>query len=143
MSRGNATIELRKLCGNHRTVPTSYKLEGVVKEGEIPKHQRRSGVTEIWKGLHNGDVVALKVLRVSRDDPQMQRIKSVSTLRGPLRARSFVVLMDGVAILQGGGADDAAQARKYPSFLRGLHDGRRPLPGVSLVRQRKYHGLSE
>ena len=114
-----------------------------MKEGEIPKYQHRSGVTEIWKGWYNGDVVALKVLRVSRDDSQMQRIKSVSTLRVTHRAGSFVVLTDGVAILQGGGVNDAAQARKYPSFLRGVHDCRRPLPGISLVRQRKYHGLSE
>ena len=114
-----------------------------MKEGEIPEYRHRSGVTEIWKGRHNGDIVALKVLRVARDCPQMQKIKTVSMLRGPQRARPFVVLIDGIAILQGGGPNDAAQARKYPSFLRGVHDGRRPLPGVPLVRQRKYRGLSE
>jgi len=61
-----------------------YKLEGVVKEGDIPKYRHPTGATEIWKGKYKGDVVALKVLRVPKDDPQMQGIKSVSMSRGPL-----------------------------------------------------------
>jgi hypothetical protein len=36
-SKGQSIIELRKLCGKHRTVPTSYKLEGVEKEGECAR----------------------------------------------------------------------------------------------------------
>jgi len=100
-------------------------------------------VTEIWKGRYNGDVVALKVLRVPRDDPQMQGIKSVSTSRGLLVTGLVVVLTDEAAVLQGGGANDAAQARKYSPFLRGIHDGLRLLPGIPLVRERKYHGLFE
>lgn len=75
-SKGQMIIELRKLCGKHRLVPTSYKLEGVEREGE--RAQRNSKVTEIWKGKCNGEVVALKVLRVPRDDPQVQRTKTVS-----------------------------------------------------------------
>ena len=66
-----------------------------MKEGEIPKYQHRSGVTDFWKGWYKGDVVALKVLRVSRDDSQMQRIKSVSTLRVTRRAKSFNRRPDG------------------------------------------------
>ena len=64
------------LCGRHCIVPTSYKLKGVVKEGD--RAQRISQVTEIWKGRYNDEVVALKVLRVPRDDPHVQRTKSVS-----------------------------------------------------------------
>jgi hypothetical protein len=41
--------------------------------------QRISQVTEIWKGRYNDELVALKVLRVPRDDPQVGGIKSVST----------------------------------------------------------------
>ena len=115
-----------------------------MKEGDIPKYRHSTGVTEIWKGQYNGDVVALKVLRIPRDDPQMQGIKSVSTSRGPLVAGLFVVvLIDDVAVLQGGSVNDAAQARKYPPSLRGVHDGLRLLPGISLVRERKHHRLFE
>jgi hypothetical protein len=88
--KGQRIIELRKLCGKHRTVPTSYKLEGVEKGGErageegddVEKEgkvaQHNSKVTEIWKGRYKGEVVALKVIRVPQDDPYIQRTKSVS-----------------------------------------------------------------
>jgi len=69
-------IELRKLCGKHRTVPTSYRLEGVKKEGEYAQHISKA--TEVWKGRYKGEVVALKILRLPRDDPYIQRAKSVS-----------------------------------------------------------------
>ena len=52
-----------------------------MKEGDCA--QRISQVTEIWKGRYKDEVVALKVLRVPRDDPQVQRTKSVSISRGP------------------------------------------------------------
>jgi len=107
MSRGKATIELRKLCGHHSIIPTSYKLEGVVKQGELPQYRHPTGVTEVWKGRYNGGVVALKVLRVPLDDPLMRGIKSVSTSPDPLLV---VILTDDVAVLQGGSGDDAAQA---------------------------------
>ena len=69
-------IELRRLCGKHRIVPKSYKLEGVEREGRHPQHL--SQVTEIWKGAWDGKVVALKVLRVPQDNPGLQGTKSVS-----------------------------------------------------------------
>jgi len=132
------------LCGKHHTVPKSYKLEGVIKEGEFPQHRHPTGVIEIWKGRYNGEVVALKVLRVPSGDPQIRGIKSVSISRGPSRFEPFAsVLTDCVAILQGSCVDDAAQARKYSPFLRGIGDCVRLLPGISLVQEREYHGLFE
>ena len=47
-----------------------------MKEGDNPQH--RTLMTEIWKGRYNNEVIALKILRVPRDDPQIQRTKSVS-----------------------------------------------------------------
>ncbi|KAF9789185.1 kinase-like domain-containing protein [Thelephora terrestris] len=84
-SKGKTTIELRRLCGHHHTVPTAYKLEGVVEQGTCA--QRASHVTEIWKGEYNGEEVALKVLGVPqlrrrpgestrRDEPEVQKAKS-------------------------------------------------------------------
>ena len=74
--KGKRIIELWKLCGDHHTVPTPYKLESVVKRGEHP--QRISKVTEIWKGVYRDEVVALKVLRVPQDNPHAQRTRRVS-----------------------------------------------------------------
>ena len=47
-----------------------------MKEGS--RAQRISQVTEIWKGRYNDEVVALKILRVPRDDPHVHETKSVS-----------------------------------------------------------------
>jgi len=80
-SKGPSIIKLRKLCGKHRTVPTSYKLEGVEKEGEYAQYISKFKPTETWKGRYKGEVVALKVLRVSRDHPSIQRTESVSGSR--------------------------------------------------------------
>lgn len=140
--KGKTVIELRRLCGHHRTVPNSYKLEGVVKEGTCA--QRISQVTEIWKGRYNGEVVALKVLRVPRDDPHVQRTKSVSTSRrsGGLPSLSRY-LTHSAAFLQGSGVDEADQPRQHTPFPRSIDDFLRLLHGVSLVRKWQHHGVSE
>lgn len=52
-----------------------------MKEGDHAQHITL--VTEIWKGRYNNEVVALKILRVPRDDPQIQRTKSVSATGSP------------------------------------------------------------
>ena len=80
-SKGKLIIELRRLCGRHHTVPKLYKLEGITKEEE--RAQFNSQIAEIWKGRHNGEVVALKVLRAPRED--LLRTKTVSVLRSPER----------------------------------------------------------
>jgi len=75
----NSTAELRMLCDQHGTIPTSYKLEGVVREGDNP--QRTFRVVETWKGRYKDEVVALKILKVSRRDPHMLAFKRVSIPR--------------------------------------------------------------
>jgi len=136
-SKGQGTIELRKLCGYYCTVPISYQLEGVTKEGSHPQHISR--VADIWKGRYNGQVVALKVLRGSRGGYHMQTTRNVSVSHEPL----VVVLIDGIEVLQGSGVDEATQAWQYSPFLRGIDDHLRLLPGVSLVRKWEHHGLPE
>ena len=86
--KGNreSTIKLRELCGKYRTVPTSYRLVGVEKEGDRAQYISRT--TEIWRGTYSGEVVALKILRVPRDDPHMphiERTRSVSASLDPRR----------------------------------------------------------
>jgi len=72
------TAELRRLCDHHHTIPTSYKLEGVGREGGHPQHT--SQVIEIWKGRYKDKVVALKILKVSRQDPHLLAFARVSVL---------------------------------------------------------------
>ena len=74
-------------------VPRSYRLEDVVKEGG--RAQRISQVTEILKGRYNDEVVALKVVRVPRYDPQVGGMKSVSTPCDTLRGRVVRRCSDG------------------------------------------------
>ena len=70
------TAELRILCGQHRTVPTRYKLKGVLREGDHSK--RISQVVEIWRGRYKARIVTLKVLKVSLQDPHILAFKRVS-----------------------------------------------------------------
>jgi len=78
-----------------------------VKSGENPQHL--SQVTEIWKAVYKDEVVALKILRVPRSDPHVQRTKSVSMSRArPLRRGLSAILTDDVEILQGSSVDEAA-----------------------------------
>jgi hypothetical protein len=67
------TSELLSLTQGHAIVPTSYKLEGVVRVGDHV--QRVSRVSEMWKGSYKGELVALKVTKVSRRDPHLLGVK--------------------------------------------------------------------
>ena len=106
-SRDGGTIELLKLCGYWCTVPTSYKLEGVVRNYAA---QHVSQMTEIWKARYSGREVAVKIVRVRQGDPLAQRVKRVSRLRNSRRRVFFgVVLTDGVGIVQRSSFDQGGQ----------------------------------
>ena len=85
--------ELCNLCFDHRTIPTSYKLEGVVKEGNHP--HRVSQVIDTWKGRYEGGVVALKVFEVSRQYPHILAFKTVSIAPDPPGRRVIRYCPDG------------------------------------------------
>ena len=102
-------IELRRLCHNYSTVPTSYKLGSVVREGDYSL--RISQVIEILKGRYGDEAVALKVLKVPRQDPRIFGFKRVSTSCGsPGERFLIVVLTDGTAALLGNGECKTSQA---------------------------------
>jgi hypothetical protein len=63
---GNLYAELFQLCTFWHTVPVSYELKGVVKQGD--SFLRISGMTEIWEGTYHGEVVALKVLQLPQNN---------------------------------------------------------------------------
>ena len=56
---------------------------------------------------------------------------------------SVVVLTDDVAALRGSDLDEASSAQEYSPLLRRIDDRLRLLAGISLVREREHHGLSE
>ena len=92
--------------------------------------------------MHESEVVALKVLRLSQDDPDVQTAQQVSVLRGSLVGGSFaIVLMDGVAVLRGSLGDEADRTRQDSPFLRSVNDHLRLLSGVSMVRKQQYRRL--
>ena len=74
--RGKRYNELLKFCTRWHTVPVSYELDDVVTKGAHA--QQVSRVTEIWEGVHDGHVVALKVLRLPQDDPDIKTAQEVS-----------------------------------------------------------------
>ena len=95
-------IELQRLCDLHHTLPTSYVLEGVTKEGDRPQYT--SHATEIWKGRYRDEEVELKILKVSPQDPKILAFKSVSVPH--MISRSFVVVLtDDTAVSQGSSID--------------------------------------
>jgi len=87
------------LCRQHRMLPTPYKLEGVVREGGHSKCISR--VVEVWKGRYKNEVVALKVLKVPSQGPQMLAFEGVSTPRDPQRMVGSDIL---TAVLRGSSA---------------------------------------
>ncbi|KAF9785448.1 kinase-like domain-containing protein [Thelephora terrestris] len=66
--KGDRYIELLRLCTLWHTVPTSYELGDVMRQGDSALQV--SGVTEIWEGLYDGEVVALKVLRLPQNNDE-------------------------------------------------------------------------
>lgn len=72
---------------HHPTIPTSCRLEGVILQGDHAQHT--SQATELWKGMYNNEVVALKFFRVPQDDPQVPAVNSVSILYNPCRVFVF------------------------------------------------------
>ena len=78
---GEGVVELQAMCSYYCTVPASYQLEGVTKEGDHPQSTFQD--TKIWKGRYNGEVVVLKILRVPRVDSRSGKTKSVSTSSHP------------------------------------------------------------
>ena len=80
-SGGEGLIELLELCDHYCTVPALYQLEGVAKEGDHPKSTSQE--TEIWKGRHNGEVVAIAVLREPEGDSHVRNTKKVSVSGDP------------------------------------------------------------
>jgi len=69
---------LRKMCREHRLLPSSYAItDELWRVGEIP--YGRGGYADVWRGVYRGFEVAIKVLRVhSRID-----LASVERVRPP------------------------------------------------------------
>lgn len=86
--KGGRYHELLQLCIRWHALPASYELGDVAKQGD--RAQRISWVTEIWKGVFDGKVVALKVLRLSRDDTDRKMAQHVSVLYIPHAGNSLL-----------------------------------------------------
>ena len=114
-------------------LPEQYiygELRGVVREGDHSQHI--SEVIEIWKGRYKDEVVALRVFKLSNQDPDTPALKSVGTLGDP-PGLFIIVLMSDTAAFLGSGNDGMVQARQCFPFLWGIDGRHRLLPCISLV----------
>jgi len=82
--------DLSRLCKRRGIIPTPYNLEGVVREGN--HSQRICQGVEIWKGRYRDEAVALKVMKVSRQDPHVLAFRGVSMPHNPLW-RGFAIVL--------------------------------------------------
>ena len=67
---------LRKMCREHKLLPSSYITTDEVKTiGESPSG--RGGNADVWRGVYLGSKVAVKVLRVPSgvDLTSMERVR--------------------------------------------------------------------
>ena len=61
-------IVLRKMCREHKSLPSSYVITGELKKtGELPSGG--GGYASVWCGVYRGSKVAIKVLHVTTVDP--------------------------------------------------------------------------
>ena len=103
-----------------------------MREGQYPQHI--SQMTEIWKGRHKEEKVALKIFRAHRDDPPAQVVESVSMPRNFKQGVFLCIgLTDGIEVLGGGGFHEVAQTQEYSPSLRSINRCLKLLPGVPLV----------
>ena len=66
---------LRKMCREHKSLPSSYVIAGELKKiGEPPSGS--GGYANVWCGMYRGSKVAIKVLHVSAVDPaSVERVR--------------------------------------------------------------------
>lgn len=134
--KGELYEELVQLCSYWHTVPARYEPEGVVKQGNYAQHT--SGLTAIWKGVYDDEVVALKVLSLPEDggnvvarrlhlpigeetDPKSSQEVRVF-YKPQVEGSCAVVLTDAVEVLQRSSFNEATQTRQHRPFLRGVND---------------------
>jgi len=64
---------LRKMCREHKLLPSSYAITDEVKRiGESPSGG--GGSADVWRGVYRGSKVAVKVLRDRSGADRMERV---------------------------------------------------------------------
>jgi len=68
-------VVLRKMCCEHKLLPSSYTITDELDYFE-ESPSGRGGNADVWRGLHQGSKVAIKVLRVrtGSDLPNVERV---------------------------------------------------------------------
>lgn len=127
---GGLSLETRQKC-----LRCSYKICGrealLPKSLPIPPHRVRSdtllhcgGFTDVWKGKYNGQIVAVKILRV-HSTSDLEKAKKVNSSQLVVLASRLITSY--AAILQGGGNVEDASSSERAAIIgrrrKSAHDG--------------------
>lgn len=68
--RRKAFVLLKRMCRTHAKLPSTYVIEeGIKAEGSHP--YAFGGAADVWKGRHDGKLVAIKSLRICWSQGEM------------------------------------------------------------------------
>jgi len=127
----------RQLCGRMGLLPTSHIIPGkLIQTAGSPV--ARGGFGDVWEGIYNDKRVAIKALRIYKDE-DVQKVKKVILLVSPCHPRLTIT----TGLLQGG-SDVATglppQRCPVPRSFGGVCT---PLHGVGVDVQRERAGLRQ
>ena len=102
--------KLQAICGHHKILPSSYNVsDNLVTVGSDPVASGGSG--DVWQGIHGGENVCIKRLRVTQQTRQAMEKVCMCCWCSVLR--SLKGTFGHVGILQGGGDVEEVDTPKY------------------------------
>ena len=117
----------RQLCGRARLLPFSHILpEKLIQTSENPVAS--GGFCDVWEGIYHDKWVAIKALRIYKED-DVRKVTKVTYPALPISLRRlWLTVAEGY--LQGGCDLEADLTSKYRPVPGGFRGARTPLYGI-------------
>jgi len=117
----------RQLCGRAGSLPVSHIIpEKLIQTSEVAVAS--GGYGDVWEGIYNDKPVAIKALRIYKDD-DVRKVAKVTRPALPISAQeNLVEHIKG--LLQGGRDLEEDLTSQYRSIHWRLRGARAPLHGV-------------
>jgi len=128
---------LRKMCREHRRLPSSYTTADDLRRIEgLPCEE--GGNADVWRGVYQGSTVAIKVLRANSrvDLVNLERVRPFTRIQKPICADE-----SGIEILLRSGPVEAVQAPEPVTVDGCENDFTNPDDGFRVDGARYHHGL--